>query len=98
VSGLGSLINASQVQVSDTSAAQAKKYSVDAVALSTNPCKLDIVLLPFDEDKVGPEDWQHFEGINFLMRAAPTAVDSIYRTLPTSALPCCKQTHQQLVH
>ena len=93
MSGLGSLINASQVQVSDTSAGQAKKYSVDAVALSTNPCKLDIVLLPFDEDKVGPEDWQHFEGINFLMRAAPTAVDSIYRTLPTSALPCCKQTH-----
>ena len=62
VSGLGELIKAAQVQVSDTSAAQAKQYLVDAAALSTEPCKLDIVLLPFDEDKGSPEEWQHFSG------------------------------------
>ena len=68
VSGLGELIKAAQVQVSDASAAEAAKYSVDAAALGTDPCKLDIVLLPFDEDKGGPEEWQHFSGLPFHCR------------------------------
>ena len=35
---------------------------MDAASLSADPCKLDIVLLPFDEDKGGPEEWQHYSG------------------------------------
>ena len=65
VSGLGELIKAAQIQVSDASAADVGQYSVDTAALSTDPCKLDIVLLPFDEDKGGPEEWQHFSGLPF---------------------------------
>ena len=65
MSGLGELIKAAQIQVSDASAAEAAKYSVDAARLSADPCKLDIVLLPFDEDKGGPEEWQHFSGLPF---------------------------------
>ena len=63
VSGLGELIKAAQIQVSDASAAEAAKYSVDTAALSIDPCQLDIVLLPFDEDKGDPEEWQHFTGL-----------------------------------
>ena len=72
VSGLGELIKAAQVQVSDASAADAGKYSVDTAALSTDPCKLDIVLLQFDEDKGGPEEWQHFSGLRSVCLAVPT--------------------------
>lgn len=71
VSGLGDLIKAVQVQVSDASAAEAAKYSVDTAALSTDPCKLEIVLLPFDEDKGEPEEWQHFSGLPSVGRRRP---------------------------
>ena len=62
VADLGPLIKAAQVVVGDAASAQAKQYGVDGDKLGTDPCALDIVLLPFDEDKGSPEDWQHYAG------------------------------------
>ncbi len=93
VSGLGDLIKATRVAVSGTSAAQAKQYSVDVAALSTEPCKLDIVLLPFDEDKGSPEEWQHFSGdshpspgVAFAAAVTPLCITWPPRLLPMGAL------------
>ena len=62
VAELGPLIKAAQVGVGEAAAAQAKQYGVDADRLGADSCALDIVLLPFDEDKGSPEDWQHYAG------------------------------------
>ena len=62
VADLGPLIKAAQIVVGDAASAQAKQYGVDGDKLGTDPCALDIVLLPFDEDKGSPEDWQHYAG------------------------------------
>lgn len=62
VAELGPLIKAAQIVVGDAASAQAKQYGLDGDKLGIDPCALDIVLLPFDEDKGSPEDWQHYAG------------------------------------
>ena len=62
VAELGPLIKAAQVAVGDTASAQAKQWGVDGDRLGADPCALDIALLPFDEDKGSPDDWQHYAG------------------------------------
>ena len=62
VADLGPLIKAAQIVVGNAASTQAKQYGVDGDKLGTDPCALDIVLLPFDEDKGSPEDWQHYAG------------------------------------
>ncbi len=96
VSGLGELIKAAQIQVSDASAAEAAKYSVDAAALSTDPCKLDIVLLPFDEDKGGPEEeWQHFSGLPFQLQCVSDLTAMILVPAPCQGIcSLCLLEHQ----
>ncbi|CAK0750414.1 hypothetical protein CVIRNUC_001989 [Coccomyxa viridis] len=84
VAELGPLIKAAQIVVGDAASAQAKQYGLDGDKLGIDPCALDIVLLPFDEDKGSPEDWQHYAGDlsskelqKFVLEAFPSFVTRV---------------------
>jgi hypothetical protein len=72
VAELGPLIKVGQVNLSSEAdaAAKAREYGIDAEALAGSPCKLEILLAPFD-DKGEPEEWQHFKG-SFIVYICPS--------------------------
>lgn len=107
VAELGPLIRAAQVVVGDAASAQAKQYGVDGDKLGAEPCALDIILLPFDEDKGSPEEWQHYAGAQ-AWSLHPSALDSL-KIIPTpaclrpdlllaNALLCKGALHEQLLY
>ena len=91
---LGPLIKAAQVVIGDAASAQAKQYRVDGDKLGAAPCALDIVLLPFDEDKGSPEDWQHYDGAR-AWSLHPRALGDGLRKIP---MPACLGPHLLLAN
>ena len=61
VAELGGLIPGAAVNLSDAAAASGKGWGLDVQGLQSQPCALQLVLVPFGEE-VDPEEWQRYTG------------------------------------
>ena len=72
VAELGGLIKAAAVNVSNVGALSSKGWGLDAPALGSKPCSLQLVLLPFG-DSADATDWQLYTGEQHLASSFPVA-------------------------